>query len=378
MIATRAFAIVPRLRLLVGPGLRGGSLTLAFTFAVALWLAAAPAQSARPAAGPVPPNGLPGSISLVCDGRVAITSLPFTISTPGSYFLRSDLTGVAGSAGITIDADHVSLDLNGFALVGVPGSLDGVESQVGHQNLSIRNGTIRNWGGKGISIVFFHSEFENLRVVGNGDIGITANDSSLVRNCVANQNLGGIFVGSRTLVTGCEASFNTDTGIRVERASTVIGCVAGSNGNRGIEVQAEIAGGAVLDSTVFANGAEGILAGPGATVARCNSSLNTKDGIRVDHNCRVVDNTCAQNGREAGSGAGIHATGSGNRIEGNHVTNNDRGIAVDAGGNVILRNTVGGNGVNNFDIAAGNVTGTIVMTEEALNAAANANVNVSL
>src|SRR6478735_5297203 len=39
----------------------------------------------------------------------------FIISAPGSYYLTGNLTGVSGKSGIQINADDVSLDLNGFS-----------------------------------------------------------------------------------------------------------------------------------------------------------------------------------------------------------------------------------------------------------------------
>ncbi len=76
-----------------------------------------------------PPPGpvMPTMIRLdEIEPRTPISALPFTINQCGSYFLTDCLTGVAGQNGITIDADDVTLDLNGFTLIGVPGSLDGI------------------------------------------------------------------------------------------------------------------------------------------------------------------------------------------------------------------------------------------------------------
>ncbi|HRJ49801.1 MAG TPA: hypothetical protein PKU91_04675, partial [Phycisphaerales bacterium] len=58
-------------------------------------------------------------------------------------------------------------------------------------------------------------------------------------------------------------------------------------------------------------------------------------------------------------GANIHATGNDNRIEGNNCILADRGIDVDAAGNIIVRNTCSGNTVN-WDIVANNVVGPIL------------------
>jgi hypothetical protein len=69
--------------------------------------------------------------------------------------------------------------------------------------------------------------------------------------------------------------------------------------------------------------------------------------------CVIRGNTCSTNG-EGGDGAGIHATGAKNRIEGNNCTGADRGIDVDAPLNFITRNAASGN-TTNWDVAAGNV-----------------------
>ena len=50
----------------------------------------------------------------------------YKITQPGSYYLSGNLIGASGKHGIEIAARDVSLDLNGFALTGVAGSLNGV------------------------------------------------------------------------------------------------------------------------------------------------------------------------------------------------------------------------------------------------------------
>ena len=49
-----------------------------------------------------------------------------TINSPGSYVLGSNVIGVAGKHGIEIKKSNVTLDLNGFALVGTTDSLSGI------------------------------------------------------------------------------------------------------------------------------------------------------------------------------------------------------------------------------------------------------------
>ena len=101
------------------------------------------------------------------------------------------------------------------------------------------------------------------------------------------------------------------------------------------------------------NTGAGILASVGSSVTGCTVSENTTDGITVDSLCRVEGNTSQGNGVGTAVGYGVHATGRTNRIDGNMATNNDRGIDVDAGGNLIVRNDASLNTIN-FSIVPGN------------------------
>src|SRR2546430_3180703 len=73
--------------------------------------------------GPLDPTGPPGST-----GKTVITSLPFTISQEGSYVLNGNLTGVANQNGVTVAASNVTIDLQGFELIGVNNSLAGISA----------------------------------------------------------------------------------------------------------------------------------------------------------------------------------------------------------------------------------------------------------
>jgi parallel beta-helix repeat protein len=75
----------------------------------------------------------------------------------------------------------------------------------------------------------------------------------------------------------------------------------------------------------------------------------------------IRGNNCSGNGTSASGGAGIHATGDNNRIEGNKCADADRGIDIDSTGNIIIRNTCSDN-TTNWTIIAGNAYGPIVAT----------------
>lgn len=269
----------------------------AVLIALLVGLAAAIAGPLTPPAGPVAPT--PGP-----EPRIAIndTNTPgdadsiFKITQPGSYYLTGNITGVAGKHGIEITSSGVSLDLNGFDLLGVSGSLDGVWLATAANGSAIRNGTVRNWGGSGLNLFGSNDTFvSGIRAIGNGSYGIRGSNRTVLRNCVADANAG--------------------PGLRVTSGGIIDGCVASYNG---------------------------------------------EDGIQVGNSSFITANSSIFNGTGANGGAGIHATSSDNRIEGNNCIGNDRGIDVDAVGNFIVRNTCSGNTTANWDIVANNVYGPIL------------------
>lgn len=208
--------------------------------------------------------------------------------------------------------------------------------------------------------------------------GIVAYEGSQISSCVVRSNgAAGIEVrtlglfGSQSTVKNCTSSQNGGIGIRVFEGSTVQDCASAFNGDVGIDVSSS----------------SGL--GAGSLVSGCTAAYNKSHGIRVVFSTSVMGNNCNQNGFNGNStgalpGYGIQIVGSGgNRIEGNHVVSNNRGIdAPGVSGNVIIRNTARGNvGTGtpsaNYNIGAGNFVGTIVTTEAAMNAATNSNMNIS-
>ena len=79
----------------------------------------------------------------VANGETVITSVPFTITAPGTYVLNSDLVlplSVSGAA-IIIRASNVVLDLKGHVLAQAPGGAKAIYAQ-DRSDITIRNGTI--------------------------------------------------------------------------------------------------------------------------------------------------------------------------------------------------------------------------------------------
>ncbi|MCA9306598.1 MAG: right-handed parallel beta-helix repeat-containing protein [Phycisphaerales bacterium] len=383
----------------------------------------------NPPAGPVAPTMK--SLDEV-EPRVAInaTNTPgdsnsvYRISQPGSYYLTGNVTAPAGDSAIEVASSDVTVDLNGFALFGEVGSMDGVTVNPGTRQVLITNGSISDFDGYGVQSDGALTTAEHLRVDGCGLTGILLNglDANVVRDCiVGNNGTEGIDVsGQRSQILRCVAVNNSGYGIAggpagtiseclatgnlfagyfVNGASNVVDCTAESNQLEGFLVGASVTmrgcnatgnqsggismfsgGGTIVECTVDSNQNTGIIAASGTRISSCTVVLNTGHGISVGSNCVITgceirlndndgivggsdnyfaDNQCDTNGVGISNGAGIHVTGSDNRIDNNNVLDNDRGIDVDSAGNIIMRNTCSGN-TTNYDIAANNRYGQIV------------------
>ena len=326
-----------------------------------------PAGPIAPTPGPEPrtainPVNTPGDANSV-----------FRISSPGSYYLTGSVTGVAAKNGIKIEASNVTLDLMGFELVGVAGSLDGLLVSGLQTGLSVHNGSAHSWGTDGIDMINASgSTIFQVRSIGNSGIGIRVGSACIVRECQALSNSSsGIVTGNRSAITRCTAQGNGagggGNGITTSNDCTISECVACSNGSGPSGGSGINAGSSntIIGCAASANGTgadfsnDGIVTSSGTLVANCTTASNSGDGIQVQQRCIVIGNISIGNGFLFGTGAAIHATGSDNRIEGNNCIISVRGIDVDAAGNIIIRNTCSGN-TTNWDIVANNVCGPIL------------------
>jgi hypothetical protein len=187
------------------------------------------------------------------EAATEITSLPWTITTQGSYIINQNLK--ANWHGIKVQANNVTIDLNGYSISGNNTSGGYGVYINGRSNVEIRNGTIRNFGSHGI-----HEESNSGR-------------SHRVINVRVMNNKGyGIYLfGSNHMVKDCTVSDNVNTGIRVDT-------------------------GVVSGNTVYGNGATGIYAETGVSVIGNSVYLNSQDGIFAGNGCAVVNNAAYGNG----------------------------------------------------------------------------------
>lgn len=349
-------------------------------------LAAAAAIAHRARAGPLDPPAGPiagtGKTLAQVEPRIPInaentpgtaTAL-FRITQPGSYYLTGNVTGVTGRRGIEVAANDVTIDLNGFSLIGVPGSSTGVFSVGDSRRLALRNGVVRNWGSGGVNISAATAPAEHLiegiMAVSNLDAGIVAGRGSVVRACIARANSQfGIYVRSGSVVCRCATAANGAAGIAAESNCTISECVSTSD-LIGIEctdgcsvtacaVRRATGNGvrardscAVVDCVAYDGQLSGIVTGARARVATCIAANNTYDGIECANRSFVSECVCVLNGA-GNTRSGLVLTERNSRAEGNLCTRNGYGVRAYLDNNFIIRNTCSGNTFN-FGLASGN------------------------
>jgi len=254
---------------------------------------------------------------------------PVTIdgSVGRSYLLTSDLTlPDEHTGGITIDASDVSIDLNGFAIIGVvtcsgsPLSCAPLGNGAGVRGDQISNPDgilVKNGSVIGMRYGVFlgrQAEVTNIRVRWNRSRGIlTGSGSTLSGNTAYENGSSGIDASAASTITRNTAYLNGGTGINAGDGATVSNNTANENGGAGIAVGD---GAVVSGNSAYQNGSAGIFAGDGATISGNSAFDNGSDGIRGGTAATISGNSAVTNG-----GDGIE-TGSGSTVKGNTLRSN--------------------------------------------------------
>jgi hypothetical protein len=213
---------------------------------------------------PVDADHTPGDVNSV-----------FNITQAGSYYLTTNVVGVASKSGIQILASHVVLDLNGFSLFGAGTSLSGILIAGTASNVVVRNGVIHGWpnNNSGIGCSARNVVLERLTVTGSS-FGISVVSNTVVRDCTVSGNAqAGIYVsgagcwilnnqsvGNNTLNVGSIGSIHiTGPGNRVEGNQVV------ANGPTGYGIYVPSSSGTtnnlVIRNSVVGGGANNIIFG---------------------------------------------------------------------------------------------------------------------
>jgi parallel beta-helix repeat protein len=163
---------------------------------------------------------------------------PVSITTPGSYVLASNLQPAANKTGVLVNATEVSIDLNGFRMNGGGGTAGiGVD---GHQrSLTVRNGTIRNFGFAGIHSIGALMIVDNMRVEENGQFGVYVEANGYAR--IVNSTIFG----------------NGYDGISCGNSCHIEGNIISANRARGVFISGS--GGTLLGNTIYSNSWYGLI-----------------------------------------------------------------------------------------------------------------------
>jgi hypothetical protein len=259
------------------------------------------------AQGGLTPPGAPAPSMITLsqiEPRTPISSAPYTISQPGSFFLTTNVT-VSSANAIIIGTNSVTLDLNGFTISSTAASATGhgILLKSGLSDITIANGHIQGgvtnngsgvYSGTGFNYGIYYSGTAPVNVLvsrvsvsGCLDHGIYLNngDSTLVENCtVRTVGSDGIFAST------VKQSLAIDCGFHAIFAGQVSDCQGQSSGS-----------------------GDGIVA---ATALNCSGSSGSGDGVSA---------YAAQNcyGNSNGSGDGVHA---------DYIANGCIGISVSGAG----------------------------------------------
>ena len=208
-----------------------------------------------------------------------ITSLPYTISSSGSYYLGGDLSSTG--VGITVNADNVTIDLMGFTITG-PGS--GSDNGIyigGRSNVEIRNGTVTDFGASGIA----SSGAELIQAIN-------------IRS-ISNSWAGILLSGTGNRIINSTAAYNANAGLYLNNGGTIINSTAYNNQFIGIYLSGN--GGTVIGNTAYSNQNNGISVGWGVTVKNNSAYFNQNHGIDPSGYDLLDGNTTYANNQAGGS-----------------------------------------------------------------------------
>ena len=179
---------------------------------------------------------------------IAAGGFPFIISQPGSYRLSGNLQAKDKDTDvIIINVDNVTIDLNGFSMVGpsscsggFPCTNEGFGAGIRNSrtrfitNITIRNGTIQGMGGAGITIDGDNILVEYMHIADCGGDGISVAGNAIAQRNTADRNDGfGIRVGVGVIAENTATSNSID-GINCSNTGTISRNVARFNRRFGI------------------------------------------------------------------------------------------------------------------------------------------------
>ena len=246
------------------------------------------------------------SVTALGVGQIDIAALPYTITKPGSYIVVCDLTTSATNVHLlSVNTSYVDIDLNGHSLTG-PGKYAGtsgigIRGGTGVGNVTIRNGTVKQFRGGGISFSRNNIVLKDVNILSNGAFGLSAIDSCRMEGCTISDNsTNGIEVQNSCSIEKCDVQRNGGFGITAGNHSNIINNHVLSNGSTGIKI-----GGFSLAERNDAsnNGGHGISISSCSMIISNQGSNNLIDGVNASFLCKISQNATHWNQRH-----GIYAS----------------------------------------------------------------------
>jgi parallel beta-helix repeat protein len=268
-----------------------------------------------------------GAISPAAHAAGTISACPTTITSSGKWTVTTNLTAAAGVNCITVAADRVVIDLQGYTITG-SGFSSGVITDGSRNNIIVANGTIIGFN-QAINLcpaACTYITVSHVTVMNTGFSGIDiSGDYGVVSDTQANSNgtYGIYFYGNY---------------------NTVYNTVANNNGQYGIAFLQSSSNNTVSNSPAYGNGIDGmIFAGSNNTVVDSQAVGNGQHGM----NFNVANNTITDSQANNNKADGILIGGSENLLTGNVANSNGSvGISVVCPGNLygnIANGNPGGN-----------------------------------
>ncbi len=293
------------------------------------------------------------SPSLIEGLRLAtpITAVPVTIEQSGVYYLtRSFSVSSTIASGIAVRADDVVIDLAGYALIGPStGTGRGVSAEAPVERTTVRNGTIRDFGGVGV-VLNVQGTVEDLRIDGC-PVGLGVSTGSSVRRVqVADCEVGGMQVtGSGVIdcsVTNCGVGIAGIFPTQITRCSVLVAQ------DGGIVTLGPVR---ITECNVFATPLQAFRGSTGTVYEDCTAAT-CATGFEVVDGGTIVG--CVA---RSVSVEGIAVTGTSGRalITDCHISEAPIGIRVERPA-TILRNYVNDTSTNGIQISAATTDVTVL------------------
>lgn len=331
----------------------------------------------NPPLGPVAPtmktlDDVEPRIAINAENTPGDADSTYRIASPGSYYLTENVTHFVGSSGIEVASSNVTIDLNGYRVSGLVGSLGGVvfDGATG-SDVVVKDGSIVSSQGGGVLMAnVSRARVERVNVSGvSGGDGIRLGSSGQVTGCAV-QGVGGYGIRVSTgriegcTVDGGAAGFAC---FEVACCGSITDCHAISGQGTGFSAQSDV----VVERCVATATLVGFSDPGGGVIFRdCNANFCTDAGFVSSGSTTFIN--CQARG---GSGQGFDASGGdacvfescqanmntgdgfvldvGSRAEGCVSYDNGADGLITVGGCVVRGCDVFGNGGNGIVLGSG-------------------------